>query len=881
MKKTFLLKTMLLLCALIAGTSSSWAIDVTISYTDIPDGFVQTNGTSGTFNKTVVTANDLTIAYSGINTKSSATAADHAYGYAMFLNSKGYMYSSTAPTGYYPSKVTVTFGSNTGTSGKAGISFGTSVLNTRNSSVTGSVTKSGKCELTNNDQTKLHWNFSTTGANVQVDNIVVVYSAINTSKVTTPSISPNGGEFVGSQEITLSCSTSGATIYYTLDGATPTTSSTQYETPFTITETKTVKAIAVKSGLTNSDVATATFTKVTPFANIATLTANTEAGTYFVTLTNAVVTYVNGNNAYIQDASGAVQYYKSGHGLTAGDVLNGTANVTFQFYNNNPQITALSGITPTSGDAPNPTSVTQAAWSYTFNNVLSQYFQITKATITTNNNKYYVSLNGEDVQIYKQGGGLSIPDLAKKYTITGFPTLNNTTKEIVVYANPTEEASADPAIAATPASLTGFTYVAGSGPSAAQTFSVSGVNLTEDMTLTASANYEISKTEGSGYANSLTISPTDGAVAVTTIYVRLKAGLAVNASYEGTVTLTSTGAANNAVSLAGSVTTTTFTWDLSIDETATATEDEMTWTGAFASMGVEKGSSTTNTNNYYPGTSGQTYTSTRFYKNSVLTITPVPGCTIESVVFTATTAGYATALGNSTWTNATAVAKTDAAPYTVTVTPTNGTSAISAKIGATCGFTAVMVYYENTGGAAVKISAATWASFSSNKALNFTGTGVTAYIAKYKDANNVTLTPIEKVPANTGIVVNAAAGSYDIPMLSGDADATTGNLLKPWLTAGEPTETGAYYTLAVDGEKKPVFKRSTGGILAAGKSYLVVPAIAAPSLGVDFGEGTTGIGEVRSQMEEVREGIFDLSGRRVENPTKGIYIVNGKKVIIK
>ena len=195
---------------------------------------------------------------------------------------------------------------------------------------------------------------------------------------------------------------------------------------------------------------TATFTvsvaDSSPIANIATLTAITNAGNYAVALTDAVVTYVSGNNAYIQDASGAVAMYKSGHGLTAGDVLNGTANVTYQLHNGNPQITDLTGVTPASGTAPNPTEVAQSDWSYTFSNVLSQYFKVTGATITLNNNKYYVSLGGESVQLYKPGSSISELDLTKTYSITGFPTLYNTTKELTIYADPEVEASPDPSI---------------------------------------------------------------------------------------------------------------------------------------------------------------------------------------------------------------------------------------------------------------------------------------------------------------------------------------------------------------------------------------------------------------------------------------------------
>lgn len=172
------------------------------------------------------------------------------------------------------------------------------------------------------------------------------------------------------------------------------------------------------------------------------------------------------------------------------------------------------------------------------------------------------------------------------------------------------------------------------------------------------------------------------------------------------------------------------------------------------------------------------------------------------------------------------------------------------------------------------ISAAGYATFSAPYAVDFTGTGVTAYIAKEKDASNVTLTEIAKVPASTGIVVNAPAGTYAIPVLAGEADATTGNLLKPWLTAGTPTD-GTYYTLAAG----PTFKKSSGGTLAAGKAYLVMAGAGAPELGVDFG-GTTGIDNVQSSKVNVQS-YYNLAGQRVGNPTKGLYIVNGKKVIIK
>ncbi len=77
-------------------------------------------------------------------------------------------------------------------------------------------------------------------------------------KVETPTFNPSAGAVDLNTEVTISSETDGATIYYTTDGSTPTTSSTSGET-VTITEAMTIKAIAVKDGYRNSDVATATY----------------------------------------------------------------------------------------------------------------------------------------------------------------------------------------------------------------------------------------------------------------------------------------------------------------------------------------------------------------------------------------------------------------------------------------------------------------------------------------------------------------------------------------------------------------------------------------------------------------------------------------------
>lgn len=81
-----------------------------------------------------------------------------------------------------------------------------------------------------------------------------------------------------------------------------------------------------------------------------------------------------------------------------------------------------------------------------------------------------------------------------------------------------------PTISVTETSLSGFTYVEGSGPSTDKSFKVSGSNLTADISIDAPANYEISTASGTLFsaADPVTLTQSSGSVAETTIYVRLK-----------------------------------------------------------------------------------------------------------------------------------------------------------------------------------------------------------------------------------------------------------------------------------------------------------------------------------------------------------------------
>jgi hypothetical protein len=109
--------------------------------------------------------------------------------------------------------------------------------------------------------------------------VPVTLTLTSTSTVATPTIAPNGGSFTTSVSVSLACSTSGATIRYTLDGSTPTTSSALYGGAISLSNSATVRARAFKSGMTDSAVASATFTVSGTSQLVVTPTSVTFAGT--------------------------------------------------------------------------------------------------------------------------------------------------------------------------------------------------------------------------------------------------------------------------------------------------------------------------------------------------------------------------------------------------------------------------------------------------------------------------------------------------------------------------------------------------------------------------------------------------------------------------
>ena len=150
------------------------------------------------------------------------------------------------------------------------------------------------------------------------------------------------------------------------------------------------------------------------------------------------------------------------------------------------------------------------------------------------------------------------------------------------------------------------------------------------------------------------------------------------------------------------------------------------------------------------------------------------------------------------------------------------------------------------------------------------------------------------VPANTGVMVSSTvAGDHTILLSDEAGEEIDGNMLKASGGAGIDADAMAtaapsckYYRLTMhNGEQIGFWWGAAGGGafgIDANKAYLAVPSGSGARDFVWFDEGeTTALSEVRSLKSEVRGEYFNLNGQRVAQPTKGLYIVNGKKVVIK
>ena len=174
------------------------------------------------------------------------------------------------------------------------------------------------------------------------------------------------------------------------------------------------------------------------------------------------------------------------------------------------------------------------------------------------------------------------------------------------------------------------------------------------------------------------------------------------------------------------------------------------------------------------------------------------------------------------------------------------------------------------------ISAAGYATYCSENALDFTNVeGLTAYVAKVT-GSDVTFEAVTKVPAQTGVLLKGAEGEYQIPVVADGGEATSA-----LVGVLEDTQVAAGSFVLMNGAQGVGFyKTASEFTVGANTAYLPAQTTGTARSFIGFdGESSTGISAVENAVLSTE--VYDLQGRRVAQPTKGLYIMNGKKTVLR
>ena len=292
--------------------------------------------------------------------------------------------------------------------------------------------------------------FSTEKASYYIYSLTFTPKASSTTQCSAPTFSPaSGTSFANTLTVTASTATEGGKIVYTTDPeATLDANSPEFPSEgLTIDATTTIRAITVdpNGALENSGEASATYTKIDALNGLAELrakirednvTSQKNAKEYIVSLNNAVVTKVSGNNAFIEENETGIQYFKYNNDLKEGQVINGTATVKGFMYNNWAELISIEGdITITDGGAVAPTEVTLEELTNNYDKYESRLVKVTAAEVTSafNSQNGEISQNGFKFAVRANDESISMT-LGETIDIIGVPGIYVNTKQLNVYS---------------------------------------------------------------------------------------------------------------------------------------------------------------------------------------------------------------------------------------------------------------------------------------------------------------------------------------------------------------------------------------------------------------------------------------------------------------
>lgn len=272
----------------------------------------------------------------------------------------------------------------------------------------------------------------------------------STPECSAPTFSPaSGTSFANTLTVTASTATEGGKIVYTTDPeATLDANSTEFPSEgLTIDATTTIRAITVdpNGALENSSEVSATYTKINALNGLAELrakirednvTSQKDAKEYIVSLNNAVVTKVSGNNAFIEENETGIQYFKYNNDLKEGQVINGTATVKGFMYNNWAELISIEGdIIITDGGAVAPTEVTLEELTNNYDKYESRLVKVTEAEVTSafSNRNGEISQNGTTLAVRAANESISMT-LGETIDIIGVLGIYFDTKQLNVFS---------------------------------------------------------------------------------------------------------------------------------------------------------------------------------------------------------------------------------------------------------------------------------------------------------------------------------------------------------------------------------------------------------------------------------------------------------------
>lgn len=189
----------------------------------------------------------------------------------------------------------------------------------------------------------------------------------------------------------------------------------------------------------------------------------------------------------------------------------------------------------------------------------------------------------------------------------------------------------------------------------------------------------------------------------------------------------------------------------------------------------------------------------------------------------------------------------------------------------------------------VKIGENGWGTLSSTYGLDFRALNVTAYVVTGETDGIITKRKVSKVPAETGLLVSGTANqTYTVPTMSSSFDDVSDNKLVAQMETKKVGRVGGgtvrFFFGEQDGQVGFAYPSSSSVEVNAGEAYLALTGTSsdyAEKTWLPLEESATGIERTTIEGTVTDGYYYTLDGRRVTNPTKGIYIYQGRKVLVK